>query len=64
MTPGTAFKLEFDEQVTLLEVELMNSVPDFPVGSEAALDSLQVGGYIASSSALENGFCLKSLTRI
>ena len=55
MTPGTAFKLEFDEQVTLLEVELMNSVPDFPVGSEAALDSLQVGGYIASSSALENG---------
>lgn len=50
--PGTAFKLEFDKEVTLLEAELMNSTPDFPVGSEAALSSLQVGGYIAGDTDL------------
>ena len=51
----TWFRLEFTEQTTLVELEMNTRIPTFPVGSEAALSYLKVGGYIANSTALERG---------
>ena len=51
----TWFRLEFTKQATLVELEMNTRIPTFPVGSEAALSYLKVGGYIASSAVLEKG---------
>lgn len=47
-------KLEFEEEVQLVESELYVGIPSFAVGSTDKLESLQVGDRIAEQGALDN----------
>lgn len=56
MVSETWFRVEFTKKVSLLEVEINAKIATFPVGSEAALRSLKVGGYTADKATLEKGW--------
>ncbi len=52
----TYFRVEFTKAVTLLGLELNTRIPAFPVGEDAALSYLKVGGHIADGATLEKGW--------
>lgn len=52
----TWFRVEFTKTTTLLELEMNTRIPSFPIGSQAALGSLKVGGHIADEASLEKGW--------
>lgn len=52
----TWFRVELTKKASLLECEINAKIPTFPVGSEAALSSLKVGGYTADGADLEKGW--------
>ncbi|MEY8428394.1 Ig-like domain-containing protein [Lachnospiraceae bacterium 46-15] len=52
----TWYRVEFEKTATLVELEMNTRIPTFPVGTEAALASLNVGGHIANSATIEKGW--------
>ncbi|MBS5165433.1 MAG: S-layer homology domain-containing protein [Butyricicoccus pullicaecorum] len=54
MVSAEWMKLEFEEQVQLVESELYVGIPSFAVGATDKLESLKVGTYVAEQGALDN----------
>ena len=54
MVPAESMKLEFEEQVQLVESELYVGIPSFAVGATDKLESLKVGTHVAEQGALDN----------
>lgn len=52
----TWYRVEFEKTATLVELEMNTRIPTFSVGTEAALESLNVGGHIASRATIEKGW--------
>ena len=54
MVSAEWMKLEFEEQVQLVESELYVGIPSFSVGSTDKLESLKVGTHVAEQGTLDN----------
>lgn len=54
MVSAESMKLEFAEQVQLVESELYVGIPSFAVGATDKLESLKVGTHVAEQGALDN----------
>lgn len=52
----TMYRMEFTKKTVLSEIEMNVQSPTFPIGEEAKLSWLEIGGHAADAATLEKGF--------